>query len=55
MFKVRSDIEEKNDLFLRCIQDGVLIIEDSTKNRYVHGRTERVCFRAWFCRVIGLS
>ena len=35
-------MEEENDLFSLCIKDGTLKIGDSTKNRYVHNRTERV-------------
>ena len=33
--------KEKNYLFSLCFKGGVLIIEDSTDNRYVHNRTER--------------
>ena len=41
MFSKQVNIEEENDLFLLCIKDGTLKIGDSTKNRYVHNRTER--------------
>ena len=37
-------MEEENDLFSLCIKDGTLKIGDSTKNRYVHNRTERFSF-----------
>ena len=37
----RLYIKEENDLFSLCIKDGTLKIGHTTKNRYVHNRTER--------------
>ena len=37
-------MEEENDLFSLCINDGILKIGDITKNGYVHNRTERFSF-----------
>ena len=48
-------MEEENDLFSLCIKDGTLKIGDSTKNRYVHNRTERFSFSGKSCKVIGLQ
>ena len=38
-FILRWHIEQKNHLFSLCIDGGMLIIADSTKNNYVHNRT----------------
>ena len=35
-------MEEENDLFSLCTKNGTLKFGDSTKNKYVHNRTERV-------------
>ena len=48
-------MEEENDLFSLCIKDGTLKIGRSTKNRYVHNRTERFSFSSWSCKVISLQ
>ena len=47
-------MEEENDLFSLCIKDGTLKIGDSTKNRYVHNRTEQFSFSGKSGKVIGL-
>ena len=40
MFIFRWHIEKENYLFSLCIEGGMLITADGTKNRYVHNRTE---------------
>ena len=40
MFILRWHIEQENCLFSLCIEGGMLIIADSTKNKHVYNRTE---------------
>ena len=41
-------IEQENYLFSLCTEGGMLIIAGSTKNRYVHNRTEGFPCRTWY-------
>ena len=41
MFSKQVIHGREDDLLSLCIKDGTLKIGDSTKNRYVHNRTER--------------
>ena len=52
MLILRRHTKQENYLFWLCIEGGMLIIADSTENRYVHNRTEGFPCRTWFCRVI---
>ena len=40
MFILRRHIEQENCLFSLCIEGGMLLIADSTKNNNVYNRTE---------------
>ena len=42
MFSKQVVHRRRNDLFSLCIKDETLKIEDSTKNRHVHNRTETI-------------
>ena len=52
MFILRWHIEQENRLFWLCIEGGILIIADSTKNKYLYNCTEEFLYWTRFSRVI---